>query len=329
MAAENPQSGTGTAQTPPAPIHPVGAAAAPAVSPAGGQRTRTVSICAVVGAALLWSSSFAVTKEVLSDVQPLTIGALRFTLAALVLLVLVRLAARRRPVERPTGRQRYLIWFSGFLGITVYFILENFGVKMSTASDASIMAASYPLMTMLLELVLFRARMPVTRVVAVLLAAAGAYLVVDNGATVGGSRRWSGDILLLLGGLVWAFYNVVCKLVGGRDALSLTYQQMIVGAGGFLLASLLEATRWSMPSVTSAALLVYLAVGCSVGGFLLYNYGLQTLKPSVAVNILNLVPAFGVLGAVLINGESVQLAQALGGIVIVGGVMLGLVDRRH
>lgn len=84
-----------------------------------------------------------------------------------------------------------------------------------------------------------------------------------------------------------------------------------------------------MPSVTSAALLVYLAVGCSVGGFLLYNYGLQTLKPSVAVNILNLVPAFGVLGAVLINGESVQLAQALGGIVIVGGVMLGLVDRRH
>ncbi|GAA3763201.1 DMT family transporter [Streptomyces tremellae] len=291
------------------------------------RRTKVLSIVAVVGAALLWSSSYAVTKEVLSDVGPLTIGALRFTFAALLLIAMTRLVARRRPIERPTGRQRLLTWLSGLLGITVYFILENFGVELSTASDASLIVASYPLMTMLLELAIFRIRMPVARIVAVLVAAAGAYLVVRNGAAVGGSQRWLGDILLLFGGMVWALYNLVSKLAGGRDAVSVTCHQMTAGAAGFLLASLFEASHWSVPSLTSSALLVYLAVGCSVGGFLLYNYGLQALKSSVAVNILNLVPAFGVLGAVLINGESVQLTQATGGIVIVGGVMLGLVDR--
>jgi hypothetical protein len=68
-------------------------------------------------------------------------------------------------------------------------------------------------------------------------------------------------------------------------------------------------------------------VACSIGGFLLYNYGLRRLPSSVAVNLLNLVPVFGVLSAVVIDGERVRLAQLVGGAVIVGGVALGLLER--
>ncbi|MFJ8660104.1 EamA family transporter [Streptomyces sp. NPDC093795] len=74
-------------------------------------------------------------------------------------------------------------------------------------------------------------------------------------------------------------------------------------------------------------MLVYLAVGCSVGGFLLYNYGLRRMASSVAVDILNLVPVFGVIGAVVINGESIRLAQVTGGAIIVAGVALGMIER--
>ncbi|MET8676616.1 DMT family transporter [Streptomyces sp. NPDC004647] len=289
--------------------------------------TRVWAVSAVVGAALFWSSSYAVTKQVLSDVGPLTIGAVRFTLAAVLLMMMMRL--RRSAGPRPGRRQRRLMYLSGLLGITAYFILENIGVQLSAASDASLIVATYPLMTMLLELVAFRVRMPLLRVTGVLLAAAGAVLVVRNGAEVGGDNRWLGDILLLLGGLVWAGYNVLAKLSSdGQNAVSVTYYQTVAGAGGFLLASLLEIPDWRMPSAGSSALLAYLAVACSVGGFLLYNYGLRRMKSSVAVNILNLVPVFGVLGAVVINGERVQAAQLVGGLIIIVGVMLGLIERK-
>ena len=145
------------------------------------------AVCAVVAAALFWSSSYAVTKQVLDDVGPLTIGAIRFTMAALLLGLLIRLN-RQRPA-RPDARQRRQLYLSGFLGITVYFILENVGVDLSTASDASLIVATYPMMTMLLELVVFRTRMPRLRVTGVLLATVGAFLVVRNGAEVGGSSR--------------------------------------------------------------------------------------------------------------------------------------------
>lgn len=294
------------------------------------RRSRVLAFGAVVAAALFWSSSYAVTKRVLEDVGPLSIGAIRFTAAAGLLGIMVRLRRRgSAAAARPDARQRRLIYLSGLLGITAYFVLENIGVELSTASDASLIVATYPLMTMLLELLVLRARMPLLRVGGVLLATVGAVLVVRNGAEVGGSARWSGDLLLLLGGLVWAGYNVLGKYAGrGQDALNLTFHQTVAGAAGFVLASLLEAGDWRMPSGTSSALLTYLAVACSVGGFLLYNYGLRRMTSSVAVNILNSVPVFGVLGAVLINGESVRFAQVLGGAVIVAGVALGVVEQR-
>ncbi|MET9493447.1 DMT family transporter [Streptomyces sp. NPDC006552] len=293
----------------------------------GEGKGRTRAVCAVVAAALFWSSSYAVTKEALADVGPLSIGAIRFTLAALLLGIMLRV--RRGGAGRPGPRQRRLIHASGLLGITAYFVLENIGVELSTASDASLIVAVYPLMTMLLELAAFRTRLPLPRIGGVLLAALGAFLVVRNGAEVGGGDRWLGDILLLLGGLVWAGYNVLAKTAGrGQDALSLTYHQTVAGAGGFLVASLWEAGDWHLPGATAAALLAYLAVACSVGGFLLYNYGLSRMTSSVAVNILNLVPVFGVLGAVVINGESVRLPQVLGGAIIITGVALGMIERR-
>ncbi|MEU6366627.1 DMT family transporter [Streptomyces sp. NPDC046931] len=291
------------------------------------RRGRAWAICAVVAAALFWSSSYAVTKQVLADVGPLSIGAIRFTIAAGLLAVMVRV--RRNPVARPEARQRRMIYLSGLLGITAYFVLENIGVELSTASDASLIVATYPLMTMLLELVIFRTRMPLPRVGGVLLATVGAFLVVRNGAEVGGGERWLGDVLLLFGGLVWAGYNVLAKYAGrGQDSVNLTYYQTVAGAAGFLLASCLEIGDWQSPGGTAWLLLAYLAVACSVGGFLLYNYGLRHMTSSVAVNILNLVPVFGVLGAVVINGETVRLPQAFGGAIIIAGVALGVVERR-
>lgn len=292
----------------------------------GQQAPRLVAIGSVVLAALFWSSSYAVTKRVVADVGPLTIGAIRFTLAAAVLAAMVRL--RPGGLQRPPARQRRMIYVSGLLGITAYFILENFGVQLSTAADASIIVGTYPLMTMLVELLIYRQPISPLRACAVLLAGTGAALVVHNGIDVGGTAQWTGDGLLLFAGLVWAGYNIMTKRAGqGRDATTLTYYQTLAGAAGFILASTLEIRDWKMPGTVDIALLCYLAAACSVGGFLCYNYGLRRLPSSLAVNILNMVPIFGVAGAVIIDGETVQTIQLIGGVMTVAGVSVGMLRR--
>jgi hypothetical protein len=82
-----------------------------------------------------------------------------------------------------------------------------------------------------------------------------------------------------------------------------------------------------VPSGESFLWIVYLAVVCSIGGFLFYNYGLRGLSSSGATNILNIVPVFGVISAVVIAGERTQLTQIVGGLIVLVGVVIGARER--
>lgn len=283
---------------------------------------RTVGVLAVVGAALIWSTSFAVTKVLLETVPPLTIGALRFTAAALLLAVIVRLQPNWR---HPSRRARLAMGMSGLLGITVYFGLENVGVDLATASDATLIIASYPIVTLLLEATLGRTRITSARVGGMALAIIGVWLVVREGATASGGHRLLGDFILLVGGLVWAAYNIsASRTSAGHSALTVTYYQTCAGAAGFLVLTPIERSRWEAFSSADLTALGYLAALCSIAAFLLYNMGLQAVPAATAVNILNLVPVFGLIAAVVVADESIGWLQVLGGAIVVAGVVLTL-----
>jgi drug/metabolite transporter (DMT)-like permease len=294
------------------------------------RRGRGPAIAAVLVAAFIWSSSFAVTKVALADIPPLTIGALRFVVAAVLLGAVVH---GHRAAVLPTPRQRVHIGVAGLLGITGYFALENIGVDLATASDATLIVASYPIITLVLEFLWGKVSFSPVRLVGMVLAIGGVWLVVQNGsqsAPNGGDHRLLGDLILLSGGVVWATYNIVAQRDrSGASPVVVTYYQTLAGAGGFVLLSLSEASSWTMPSGGSWLRIGFLAVFCSVVAFLLYNFGLRTLAPSVAVNLLNIVPVTGLIWAVVLAGEKLAGLQILGGAIVIVGVTLGLLRSPH
>src|SRR4051812_18682514 len=91
------------------------ATAAPAVQPT---HRHGLAIAAVSAAALIWSPSSAVTKGTLPRIPPMTVGAIRFTVAAAILAIAVR---SRTDTRLPTVRQRLHIGAAGLLGISAYF----------------------------------------------------------------------------------------------------------------------------------------------------------------------------------------------------------------
>lgn len=297
-------------------------ARAPVVPP------RWLAVSAVLLAAVVWSSSYAVTKVALTEVPPLTVGALRFAGAALVLGVLVRVRGDRASL---TAGQRTRVAGAGLLGITAYFALENIGVDLATASDATLIVASYPVFTLVIEIAARRATFAPVRVLGMLVAMTGVWVVVSAGGGNGGQHHLAGDLILLAGGVAWAVFNVVARSdVDGSSVLAVTYHQTLAGAGGFALLSLLEADQWrDAPSGGTVLRLVFLAVCCSVVAFLAYNFGLRVLDASAAVNLLNVVPVLGLVWAAVLAGEHVGIAQMAGGVVVVIGVSLGLMRTRR
>lgn len=279
-------------------------------------------VASVLGAVLLWSTSFVATKLALGEVPPLTLGAARFLVAACVLGVAVGIVGGvRRPPPKDLGR----LATGGLLGITVYFSMENLGVHLATASDAALLVASYPAITMLLEILLYRSRFSPVRFAGVGLAMLGVYLIVGGSPGSPGADRLFGDVLLVATGFVWALYNFSTRGVVRRyPMLTVVFYQTLFGAAAFLPLALLEGGSWRAPPPATVLIVGYLGLFCSLVAFWLYAHGLKGLDAGSAVNILNLVPVFGVLVAVVVLGEPVGVAQLIGGLVVVGGVTLGM-----
>lgn len=288
---------------------------------------RLSSLASVMGAALIWSTSFVATKAAFSDIPPLTVGALRFLIAAcLILAVAGAMGALRGPSFTDAGR----LCLGGLLGITLYFSMENYGLKLATASDAALLVASYPAITMLLDAAFFRTKVSLGRFIGVALAMVGVYLVVSAGMEAGsgteGADRLVGDLILVSAGVVWAFYNFATRGVVRRYPMpTVLAYQTVAGAAAFApLALLFEAGQWQLPGTGSLLIVVYLGVFCSLLAFFLYARGLKDIDVGSAVGLLNLVPVFGVALAVVVLGEPIGFRQVLGGLIVVGGVMLSI-----
>ena len=97
-----------------------------------------------------------------------------------------------------------------------------------------------------------------------------------------------------------------------------------VGALGSLPLALLEYPTWraSAHPASTIGCLAGLAVLCSIAGLGLYAKGLQRLRPSTAVNLLNLVPVFGLVIPLVALGEHVTVVQIIGGLVVIAGVTI-------
>lgn len=273
-----------------------------------------------VAALLIWSTSFIGTKIAYATFPPITLGALRFVIASAVLgVALIGGKAHVKPTLKDLG----VMAVSGVLGITLYFTLENIGVSLTTASNAALIIASYPAITTLLELVIYRIKPSASKVAGILIAMAGVYLLSSTSGNEGNQSQHVGDLILVATGVVWALYSFTTRKVVARyPAVTVSFYQTIAGVICFIPLSLTEMARWQAPTVTSLAVLVYLGVMCSVAAFLLYNLGLRKLSPSTSVSLMNLVPVFGVILAVLILHETITARQLIGGPIVMAGVLL-------
>jgi drug/metabolite transporter (DMT)-like permease len=299
----------------------------PAGSKPSGQPGQRAGILAVLGAVVLWSSSYVVTKIGVGDIPPLTFAAIRFVFAALLMGALALTVQRLEPV--PTKDLRRLA-LGGLLGITAYFALQNLGVQRTSAADATLLVASFPVITLLLEVIFRKAKASLKQILGIAIAIGGIYLLIDqSGAQAASTRlassRMAGNLLLLGTGLAWALYNFATQeVVKKYKTFTVIFWQTLFGMAALLPLALTEAGAWRPLSPAGLLGAVYLGALCSVGAFLLYGYGLKSLRPGLAVNLLNLVPVFGLGFAAIGLHEKIGWIQIAGGLIVIAGVTLSV-----
>jgi drug/metabolite transporter (DMT)-like permease len=288
---------------------------------------RRSAILAAVSVSVIWGLSFLSTKVAIASLPPMTLATARFVVAVLVLLPIaffMRLDLRFRLRDLP------LMAAGGLFGVSLYFLCENNGIALLTASESSLVIATIPVITMLVDRAVLKSAIARRSYVGAILSFAGVALIVAP--SLGGASASSIEGFLFMGGaaLCWVAYALVTKPLSGRySGLSISFWQCFFGLLGCLPFAFAEAPTFEGLGPAVILNVLYLGLFCSAAGYLLYIAAMNNLGAGATSVFLNLVPVVSVVAAYLLLGERLGGMSLAGGAIAVAGVYLATSPGRR
>ncbi len=274
--------------------------------------------------ALVWGVNFSVIKFALADFHPLSFTVVRFSLAAVFLIIIM--LANREPltVER---RDRVAIIRLGFLGITLYNILFIYGLRYTTAANSALLISMSPLFGALFSAASGKERLTPLTGAGLALATSGVVLVVrsHHGELGFSSSEITGDVLTLCASLTWALYTITAKpLLAKYSAIKVT--AYAVAAGSILLipvsANEIITQHWSSISFASWSAMAFASFIAAGVAYVLWYEGVKRVGVTRTMVYHYLMPFAAILFAAFALGEQITSLQLVGGAGILAGVYL-------
>jgi drug/metabolite transporter (DMT)-like permease len=278
---------------------------------------RLLALAGLGATVLLWSSAFVAIRVALRDLDPVELTVGRLLVASAALAVVAPLLGVGRPARRDLVR----IVIAGATGMTGYQLLLNTGEVRVPAGTASLLVATFPVLTAVLGGLVLGERLAADQWAGVAVAFTGAGLIA---LTERDGLGISPSALLVLGAAVClAAYAVLQKPLLARVSpvaatCHATWAATVLAlplAGGLPAA----LGRVTAPGVVA---LLWLGVGASAVGFVTWAVALRYLSASVAASSLYLGPPLTVLIAWGLLGERPVAVALTGGALCLVGVLL-------
>jgi len=266
-------------------------------------------------------------KLALVSIPPLVFAALRVTSAALLLETIRRFDTK----ETIAPADRKSVFFFSLLGVSFNQVLFILGLSLTTAINTTILTAMIPVFTLISAVLLRRERMTIRALLALLLAGAGALLLLNVGDFDFQSRHLRGNGLLLLNGFSYSLYLIFSRPILAHYRVS-TFVAAVFrdGAIPIVVLALPALASFSPGRVSALAWLCLAAVVlfCTVMPYLLNSWALSRTQASRVAFYVFIQPVISALLAIVILGEELTLTTLAASLLILAGLGVSVVRRR-
>lgn len=289
-----------------------------------GRRLTELAVLAVM---VSWAGNFIVVKDAITLLPPVAFTFLRYALASVALLGLLRWTEGSIRLPRP---ETFRIMVLGGVGFGVYQILWTVGLQTIPAGDSSLLIAATPVATAVVAVLIGVDTLSPTKAIGVALSFVGVVLVIAAGVGIELSGAPIGHALTLAAAVCWATYTAVgARVLRRHSPLVLTTWATL---GGTLVLAPIGLGQLLAPGgiddiPTGAVPQIVLSVAYS--GLLaaalanvIVFHGVRLVGPTRITAMQSLVPALAVILAFLVLAEPIRAGQVVGGVIIVAGVAL-------
>lgn len=277
---------------------------------------------------LLWGGNNVGTRWLLvHGWQPIWTGGMRFLLAGLMLLAVLRFTGwlgRFPPLAREQRRQ---LWLRGGLSLAVYVVAFCWALKLTAAAHVALYIGASPVWSLVMEGRPQRNWASARRYAAALLALAGV-LVLFWPALKGASFSLAGELCGLFASFGWAVFNIQGRVLA-REISGVEVAAHSMWMSGVLLLPLSLVEIWPHGVVLDAPHLGIQGFNILLGSvvpYALWNSALRHWQTSRVMLFNNAIPLSTAVWAHFCLGEAITSTFWAAMTLIVAGVLLGQID---
>lgn len=283
-------------------------------------RAGRLAIWAALAACLstsLGGSSFVAIRFLVTETDPVTVAFLRNAGAALILTPIAFVLVRRWPGPR----ELLIIGAMGAVFFGVVQFMFSSAMTFTTSGRAALTFMTTPFLTLVLAAI-FRTERPTRfKVAGVVIASAGVVIALGQ-ASAAPPDAWIGDLIVLLGALFTAGYNVWSnRWLRLHDPLVVVVAGVLPGTLLlFILAQALGAPTVSPELSTNGWLAVgFIGLFGAALSYMLWLWALRHTTPTLVAVSLPMNPLMALLWGAVLLSEPVTMPMAVGfGLVIIG-----------
>jgi len=288
----------------------------------------------LVLATLIIGLSFIFVKIGLRYARAMDLLAHRFTAAAISIVLLWIFGFIKLP-RFSFKKTKSLLLLSLFYPL-LFFTLQTFGLQHSTASEAGIIFASTPIITLIAATFFLKEKTTWLQKIGIVLSIVGIIYIIYFTGDLSGSTTMKGIILLLLSVFSVVTYYILGKVVSASfSAMEITVWMTMLAFivfNGFSIAGHIQnhtLREFFNPLFHTEFLwaVLYLGVLSSMVTALFTNFALIQIPASQIAVFNNLSPLISIAGGILILGETLFTYHIIGGISVIAGVAMTVIFK--
>jgi len=272
-------------------------------------------------AIFIWSIAFIGNKVLLQYLSPIDIMIFRFALAYLLMLIIFPKSLLPKALK-----DELFFFLIGFLGIFVYFLLENFALKYTQATNVGLYMGTIPIFTALVaHFLISDEKFSLNLLIGFIIAGIGIAMILLEGKDI--DFRLLGDSLALLAAITFAIYSAILKTAPrGYHYITITRKSFFYALvlmliyTTFIDKSIPNTTALSQPIVSIN--IFFLGLLASGLAFLLWNYAIKHIGSIASSNYIYLVPLITAICGVLILDEKLTPTMIFAGVLILVGLYI-------
>ena len=273
-------------------------------------------------ATFFWASNIIAGKEALRGFSPMALAQLRVSGAA-VIYWSVLIGARPGRALRAGLRHWKMVVLLALNGATLNQLFFIGGLARTSVAHTALIVALGPVIVLVLSCLMRLELLTVLKFAGMLVSFAGVG-VLTAGKSSDGSH-WIGDLIVLGGTAVFAYYTILMKETGEQFDV-LTVNALTFGLGALLMLPVsttsLLAARWRGLPAEAWWGLAFMIVFGTVIPYVLFAIALSGLSPSRVAAFNYLQPVIATSLGIWLLSERLTTAAVVGGSLILLGVYL-------